>query len=199
MTEVDIANMALTKCGEEAVLVQIDDKTKAGRLCTQNYPIARRSTLAKHPWKFAITRVILDVNIDAKPAFGWQSAYLLPDNYIRTVSVNGHDEPWTREGNYLLTQLSGPINLRYVYDILEVDKYDPLFCDMLAADLANRICYAITQSDSRVNTVMQEAERIAKKARHTDAIEQSPQHLIADDFDEVRIGPNRGFVRDPMT
>lgn len=200
-TAVSIANAALTACGHESILVQIDDPCKEGRLCTQNYDLARRAVLAKQPWKFAILRVQLDLASDQTPVFGWASAFPVPEDYIRAVTVNDRWQEFVREGRYILCDDVGPINLRYVRDEEAVEKFDPLFFDAVALDLAVRICYSLTQSNDAVQRVTQMMQDNIRKARFTDAIEQSMQLGVeADLYDEARMGGGRQARRfDPGT
>lgn len=193
MTVVDIANMALTHVGAEAVLVTMNDMTKEARLCSQNYDLARRAVLAGAMWKFALTRAKIDRDTTEDPAFGFSARFQIPQDYIRALTVNGNHTGWVREGVYLLCNEAGPINLRYIYDNTLTEQFDPLFADCVALDLATRICYSLTQSDDRAETIKKDLVMKTRKARHTDSCDQGLQHIEATDFEEARISAPRGF------
>ena len=184
---VDIANAALNACGSDDVLVTLDDANKSGRLCKQNYDFARRAVLAKHPWKFANKRVVIDLDTSDTPAFGWTSRYLLPEDYIRAICVNDRYEEWEREGRYILCNESTAINLKYTSDEQDVAIFDPLFLDAVAYDLALRIVYPLTQSNDRVETIGKMYTTAIRKARFSDSFDKSMSQIQADLYDDARI------------
>lgn len=188
MTTVDIANQAIQLCGADAVLVTLDDVNKEARLCRNTYDIARRACLQRHPWKFSIKRVQLDADTGVVPAFGYTYSYPVPDDYIRIVSINDiYGNDWVREARYILYNGSGPINVRYVFDISTVELFDPLFIDSLTAELAARIVYPLTQSNDRLEKIVEAAKIALRYAKRADAIEQSMQSIEADTFVNARI------------
>ena len=195
MTTVDICNMALTYCGSDDVLTTMNDATKSARLCSQNYDIARQCVLQRSPWKFAIKRAQVNLDTTETPVFGYTARFQLPEDYIRIVSVNERLIEFTCEGNYLLCNESGPINLRYVRNETAVELFDPLFIDALALDLAERIVYALTQSNERLAEIKKQAREKLAKARFTDAIEQSVIAQIANTYTDARrsIAPSRDY------
>lgn len=184
---VDIANAALNACGSDDVLVTLDDANKSGRLCKQNYDFARRAVLAKHPWKFANKRVILNRDTSDTPAFGFAYRFLLPENYIRAICVNDRYEQWEREGRYILCNDSDTINLKYTSDEQDVAIFDPLFLDAVALDLALRIVYPLSQSNDRVPTIAQLYKDTIRKARFSDSFDKSMSQIQADLYDDSRL------------
>lgn len=183
MTLVDIFNQAIVLCGSEAVLATVDDANKEARLCRLHYDQTRRACLQRHVWKFSTTRVNLDQDTSETPPFGFTARHLLPDNYIRMVQFNENwDEKWTREGRYLLSYNAAQIKLRYVFDEILIEKWDPLFADALVAELADRICYALTQSNDRKADAEMQARIAIKHAKRADAIEQAIQIIQAEEF-----------------
>lgn len=188
MTLVDIFNQALVLCGSEAVLATVDDANKEGRLCRLYYDQARRACLQRHVWKFATKRVNIEQDITETPAFGFTARHLVPEDYIRIVKFNENfEEKWTREGRYFLSYNSSTIKVRYVFDETLIEKWDPLFLDVVVAELANRICYALTQSNERKEDADMQARIAIKHAKRADAIEQSAPVMEADEFVMGRI------------
>lgn len=188
MTLVDIFNQAIVLCGSEAVLATVDDANKEARLCRLHYDTARRSCLQRHVWKFSTTRINLEQDTTEVPAFGFTARHLVPDNYIRIVKFNENfEEKWTREGRYFLSYNASTIRIRYVFDEIVIEKWDPLFTDAVIADLARRICYALTQSNDRLEEINAAARIAIKHAKRADAIEQSQPEMEADEFVMGRI------------
>lgn len=188
MTTVDIANLAIQLCGAEAVLVTLDDVNKEARLCRANYDQARRSVLSRHPWKFSILRVLVDVDTTFTPAFGYTAQYLLPDDYLRVVSIDDtYNGAWTREGRYMLYSGGSQMKLRYITDTQTIELFDPLFIDALVADMAKRIVYPLTQSNDRLQLIEETAKIVLRYAKRADAIEQSVIGIEAETFVDARI------------
>lgn len=188
MTLVDLFNQAIVLCGSEAVLATVDDANKEARLCRLHYDQARRACLQRHVWKFSTTRVVIDQDLSEIPPFGFTARHLVPDNYIRIVKFNENfEEKWTREGRYFLSYNAAPIRVRYVFDEILIEKWDPLFIDALIAELAKRICYALTQSNDRLADADTMARIAIKHAKRADAIEQSAPEMEADEFVMGRI------------
>ena len=188
MTTVDIANQAITLCGSEAVLITLDDVNKEARLCRLNYDQSRRAVLQRHPWKFSILRVLVDLDTTEVPAYGYTGRYLMPDDYIRVVSIDDtYSGAWVREGRYMLYSGGGQMKLRYVSDLTALELFDPLFVDALVADLAKRICYPLTQSNDRLKLIEEASKLAIRHAKRADAIEQSMIGVEADLFVDSRI------------
>lgn len=188
MTIVDIWNLALQLCGNETVILTVDDVNKATRLCRTSYDQARRALLQRHPWKFAAKRVIVDLDTSEVPAFGYSGRYLLPDDYIRVITIDEDwQAQWTREGRYILYSSGAAIKLRYVVDESDIEKFDPLFISALVAELASLIVYPLTQSNERRNEVTEAAKLALRHAKRANAIEQAPQSLDATYYEEGRL------------
>ena len=109
-TILDICNAALNACGSDDVLTGLNngvitDANKSGRLCNQNYNLARRAVLAKHPWKFSIVRVVIPIVADVtlQPPFGGRNACSLlphiniqpPYPWIPPISGRAKGLSWT--------------------------------------------------------------------------------------------------------
>lgn len=185
--------------GAEPIITDLSDNTmKEARLCQGAYEDSRRTVLTLHPWKFAKKRTILDTPFVTSPAFDYSAQFALPDDCLQVRLVNDSDSRWAVESGYVLCNYTS-INLVYTWDQADPDKFHPQFIECLALHIAKTICYAYTQSNERETLMQKQFDQILAKARHTDAVQDSPPSLVANEFDNVRIGPNRGFVRDPMT
>jgi len=156
---VDICNLALDDLKQAPITNILTPTTSTEFICSRNYDTERRAALAAHPWRFAIKRIQLTPNPVTDPLFGYLYAYDLPVDYIRMVSV-GDDYIGDLRGereieNGQLLAVSGDVvfdgttkDVRYIYDITDVNRFSPLFIIYLRLRLAIRMSnkFSVTQS-----------------------------------------------------
>jgi hypothetical protein len=156
---VDICNLALDELKQAPIQSITTPKTDAEYICARNYDNVRREALMAHPFKFAIKRIQLSPNATKTPPFGYLYAYDLPVDYIRMVSV-GDDYIGDLRGereieDNCLLAVSGDVifdgstkNVRYIYDVVDVTKFSPLFVTYLRLKLAVRMSnkFSVTQA-----------------------------------------------------
>ena len=179
-SEVSICNLALSHLGE-ASITALSDNTKPARECNRLYAITRDMELRSHNWNFAMKRTML-ASDPTDPSWGYDKRYTLPVDLMRVVEVD-FDEDWRVEAGeladegarFLLTNLSGPIYIRYVARVTDPSVFDTLFINALAARLAVDLAVPLTQN----STIRQGAERThlraTQQAKAFDAIESSPR------------------------
>ena len=146
----DIGNLALDLLTAGTVQ-DIENPTDATEsLLNRWYDVTRRKLLREHPWNFASKRAILAASND-DPAFGYDSQFLLPTDFIRLNSIvdaEGYpigNEAYEIENGYLLYNAeAGQLRIKYIWDITDVSKFDPLFVDLLAIDLAMAIAFSVS-------------------------------------------------------
>lgn len=180
MSEVTICNRALTRVGE-ARITSLDDQTAAARLCKEIYPQVRDEELQSHPWNFARRRATL-VALAQAPAFGWSAQYPLPDDYLRLLALNGVEvdqlsEEFEVEGygdsdQVVLLCDADSAKIVYIKKVTDTSKFPPLFKKALSLSLAAEIATRIKDSQSLVESIIAERERISMpRARVVDARE----------------------------
>lgn len=130
-----------------------------------------------------------------------KNIFRLPAGYLRQVvnapkqgvnafmgaAVNRSQNDWEFEGNYILSEESTPIMLRFVADIQTVTKMDDMFCEGLAARIAMEACEAITNSTSKQQTCNNSYKLIMGEARIVNAVEIGPVQPPEDDYLTCRI------------
>ena len=89
------------------------------------------------------------------------------------------------EGRKLVTD-EGTAKIKYIAKITDPQQYDPSLIQALSARLASNIAYAITGSNSVVQTMFAKYEAEVKEARFNDATESATQRLEASDLIESR-------------
>jgi len=181
---VDICNLALQKVGAARIL-SITDNSREARSCSVAYDSCRRDELRKHPWNFAVKRVVLAPDT-AAPAFGFDYQFTLPADCLRVLLPRDNTLDWVVEGRKLLTNWSAsPIDisdtsgtalaLRYIADITDPVQFDATFYRMLALNLALAIVEEHTQSNQKKQFLMQEYTEELRLARRMNAFETLPK------------------------
>jgi hypothetical protein len=94
---------------------------------------------------------------------------------------------WVFENGYLLASNNDVVNLRFVADITDVSKMDPLFCEGLAARIALAVCEPLTQSTSKLAAIARVYDVFINDARTVNAIEQGTEQPPDDDYVTCRL------------
>lgn len=173
-SKVEIANRALQILGAKRIVSLTEDSRNARAINAAFEPV-KRAELRKHPWCFAIRRVQLAASSTA-PAFTKGNSFPLPSDFIRLLPPdpedNMNDLDWNIEGRNIITNDSAPLDVRYIYDVTDVNEMDVLFRESLAAKLAEQLCEEITQSNTKVATAGVFYKDVLAEARRTNAIEK---------------------------
>lgn len=171
---ISICNLALQKLGAKRI-VTFGDATKNSRLCEGFYSQAVDETLRAHPWNCAICRKELAVEGEA-PTFGWLYKYALPSSpyCLRVLRMQYLDYEFVIEGRFLLTN-EGTCRVVYVKRIIDPNEFDALLVEAIAARLATKLAYPVTQSLSLEDKMTKNFRTILGEARSVDAQEGTPQ------------------------
>lgn len=165
LTLTDIANQALNRIGEKAIM-SIDDLTlvtarKAKLVMEQTI----REVTAAHIWNGLKHRATLVRRVTA-PAFGWDYAYALPTDYVRLAKLNGvavtNDDPgdyFEIEGNSLLTD-EDEAKVQYVRFSLDPALYSALFTKALVTLWAAKLALTVRQDEPLAASLMQTYETV---------------------------------------
>jgi len=186
---VDICNSALIKLGSERINALTDDNKRA-RLCQEQYPKIVNRVLRSHLWTFAIKRATLST-VDPSFEFGDENAFLQPLDCIRVVGINSKYN-YTIEQRYILTGLES-VDLTYISKEVPEAYYDENFKEALACALAADLCYAITQSNTLKQSLLDECEFWTSQARSFNSQEISPQNYQFDQWTDSRVAGRGGL------
>lgn len=165
-----IVNRALTLLGSAQRISNITDPSGPAVTALALFDDARDATLTEHPWNFAIRRASLAADVDA-PEFGYAYAFTLPADYLRWLPWSRDDKAYARaeqEGNVLLADSVGPLNIRYIARIEDVAMWSPGFTEALAWKLATEMEEAIT--GSRTNGPGNGYDTALRKAKRSDGL-----------------------------
>lgn len=190
MTETDICNLALDIL-KEAPISSIDDQRPIGKWCKRNFATQRDAALSVASWNFARTRAAISADATA-PDFGWDYAYTLPGACIRALpltydgTVEGAPVAHEVERGKILTNLAGPIKVRYIERVESYDAYHPLFIDYLSARLARRMAHWLTGKTSFLQVAAGLMQQAWTEAWTVNAIEGDTPRPADDDWIDAR-------------
>jgi hypothetical protein len=170
-------------------LIDPDQDTRLTVAINAVWDIARKATLRCNTWNFAIERVSLPALSDA-PAFGYGYQFNLPGDFVRLADIDGpipQARDWKLEGGKLLGN-STPLQVIYVRDCTEVERWDDLFELALSYKIAELIAVQIT-GDANVKMECQQSFKdVFGDAQATDAQENPPQGFDDDPWVTARWG-----------
>jgi hypothetical protein len=154
---VDICNLALAHLGDEATVSSIDppEGSTQAEHCARFYPLARDALLEMHTWSFATKRVVLAQT--GTPPDSWEFSYALPSACIRAVALlmpESLDDSDTQDyiieiddtGDSRIYTDVEVATLRYITQVTDTTKFNPLFVNALSWLLASYLAGPITKS-----------------------------------------------------
>lgn len=124
-----------------------------------------------------------------------RNIFLLPNGFLRpapqdpkagNTSYLGaptglQDADWTYENGYIVSREVYPIPYRFIADMAEVNRFDDMFCEGMAARIAEEVCEELTQSTAKLQTIAVFYKTLMGEARIVDGIEagavQPPEDL----------------------
>jgi hypothetical protein len=194
----DIANLALDLLNAGTVNNIVTGTNPTEAMLRRWYDQARRKVLREHPWNFAIKRATLAASSTA-PAFEYSSAFPVPSDFIRLCVVQNGDgyiydrTSYTYENNSILINSdSGALRIRYVYDIEDVNKFDPLFVDLLVLELALCVAYKMSDNNTNIQRIGELQRMRSAVARAIDGQESPPQRReVSRNVTARRMGSSR--------
>lgn len=119
------------------------------------------------------------------PTFGYAYSFELPSDFIRVVDVNGGEVQYKIEAGYLLTD-SSYVALRYVKDQDTYTLWDAYAAKLLAAQIAEDCCVAITGSDSRMEQINKYRKQAKGGAQTVDGQEDGEDPPVMDTWELAR-------------
>jgi len=177
---IDCCNSALQRVGA-ATILSLSDNSPEARACSVAYDSNRRDELRKHPWNFAISRIVLAPDATA-PAFDYLYAFTLPSACLRVLRPKTPNLDWKVEGRKILTNDGNTLYLRYIADIEDAAQWDSSFYNVVAAALAIDIVEKLTQSNTKKQQLFAEYNDAIKMAKRMNAFESGPEEAPDDDW-----------------
>ena len=179
-SQTDICNLALDLLSAGTVNDTETPTTATESLLNRWYDQSRRKVLREHPWNFAIKRQELAASATA-PAFGYSAAFPVPADFVRLLRLDssdgqslGHTEYEVENGSILINTDATSLRLIYIYDITDVTKFDPMFVDLLAYEVALSVAFKVTESNTAIQRVAELQKSRGAMARAIDGQERPP-------------------------
>lgn len=182
-SQTEIINTALRKLGEKRIAA-LTDNTRSARLAADTFDHFRDVVLRAHTWNFATHRATLAASSTA-PDWGYTNSFPFPESpkkCLRMVEVNGESQDeangkWKVEGRAVVTNLTSPIEVRYIWKNVDYGDYDPLFDEALACRLAKEWAIDLTKRDSLKVAMDKDYLAALADARSVDGQEGTPEDL----------------------
>jgi hypothetical protein len=194
LSDVSIANSALSKIGAGSIIALTDD-TPAGYAVNARYAAIRDAELTRHVWRFSVKRAALSA-LSSTPSFGYAYEYQLPTDCLRLI-VAGQSSPgldvsefrsaadnldYTIEGRKILTDYPAPLYIRYVYRATDPTQFDNAFAEAFASRLAYELSTALSDSTSRKEAAWADYQAALRDAVRANALQQPAQYLADDSW-----------------
>jgi hypothetical protein len=191
---VTVANLALSKLGEDDQIRDPDQDSHAARSVRVVFEAIRRTTLRAGKFNFSLRREQLAAEAPTSPGyttpFPYANRFPLPSDCLRAIDVYDPGgvllERYNIEGGAILADSDGPLFVVFVRDVVEIGEWDDLFVGAFAAHLAFQIADRITGDRERKSDCWNEYRRRLKDAAGVDAKEDPPQEAYDSSWVTVR-------------
>lgn len=196
-----IYNNALLECGERE-LASLSENREPRRLLDRVWDGgAVDYCLGQGLWKFAKRTLELSPESSIAPDFGYQNAYEIPSDFIRTASLSADEYmqtpllQYTQEQSYWFADVS-PIYVSYVSNGAsyggDMSLWPMDFVRYMEAYLASMIIRRLSQNDSDWDRLFKLAAFRLKEARSSDAMESPTAFPPAGSWVSARRGRAAG-------
>ena len=156
--------------------------TSIEEVCNRWYDHTRRKLLRQHPWNFAIKRAELAAS-STTPLFGASAQFPVPADFLRLLRVVDADnqiissDAYFFENRALMFRWADDDVARIIYitDEEDVTKFDNLFIELLAVEIAMSIAYLVTQNNANIDRLSNIRKTLMASARAIDGQEQPPE------------------------
>lgn len=180
-TDVGIANTALRRLKANTI-TSFTEGTKSANCVNDLYDSVRDELLRAHNWNFATKREKLAQSATA-PAFGYDNAYSMPSDWIRTVSAHPDDsgigtvefkEENQDDQNVILCD-ADDVYLRYISRVTDPNRMPADFVKAFARSLAEAMAMDLANSNTVRAECEKEAEILLRRAKSSDAMGSTPE------------------------
>jgi len=173
-SKTEICNRALEWLGKDPV-TSIDSDQEPAKALRRVYDETRRSLLECHPWSFAVKRAAIPASATA-PTWGYANGFPLPSDFLRLLTVeNGPQfalEADPSGTQWIVTDASAPLNIKYIYDVTDTGRYPATFVDAFAARLAFDICEDVTGSNAKNQANADRAQAFLLEAKRINGLQK---------------------------
>jgi hypothetical protein len=178
---VQVCNLALSHLGQPAITSITAPKSESEQVCALWYDVTRQALLREYVWRFAKHRA--NISRSGTPLFDWASAYTLPPDFLRLLSVKGtievHQTDYydIEDGAILLQGNTATVPLRYIRDVTNVQSWDALFSILMSLTLALNMAYKFTLKKGLLDTLNNRYTLELPKAITVNSQERPPRRI----------------------
>lgn len=172
LTEVDIANRALTKLGSNTISSLTENNERARVMNTIFDPV-RDDLLRECPWNFALKDDTLAADA-AAPSFGFAARFAFPADMLYMKQTENLS-PYRLQGNFIHSNVENSLKIKYVSLVTDTSQYDTSFVEAFAAKLAYEAAPRITENTSLQQVLFQDYNLALIKAKKFDGQEDDAQ------------------------
>lgn len=186
-TDVEICNLALGRIGQKEIASISAPTTLEEDACALYYAPTRRELLRAFVFNFAKAYAVLTVSESVTPAFGFASAFALPNDYLRLLALGDHtindDVPaglYDIVNGYIYTDWeddTDSINISYIKDETSVTKWDASFVKLAYTQLAHNMAPKFTLKPSTRKDLADELRDLLLKAAAVAGQEKPPRRI----------------------
>lgn len=199
-SEVDIVNLALARLGQPPIAsIEGEDLAKPADIMARHYPVTRRRLLrGPRVYNFAKAYGAAPADGALTPAFGFGTAYKLPNDFLRLLGlgdVTENDDVLAEDydivGRHIYTDEgdASSLKLYYIKDETVVGMWDALFVNLMRLELAKDTAYAFTLKPSLITQLDDELKDVRLEAGAVAGQEKPPRRISRSKYlDGRRLG-----------
>ncbi|MBI2798969.1 MAG: hypothetical protein HYX63_01580 [Gammaproteobacteria bacterium] len=171
-SKVSICSNALLMLGVNPI-ASFDEDSQGAVLASNLWEDVKNATLRSHPWNCATKRVSLAPE-STTPAYEWPYSYLLPGDWLRTLSVGEEteDPAFVMENGRILFDES-ELKLRYVFKNDDLTTWDTLLILAQTTAMAVAFAYPVTKSAALQTSMETTLAQVLQKARGVNGSEDT--------------------------
>lgn len=174
-----VCNSALVRLNKQQ-MQSLDEATTSANACSVALPNAVSSVLAQNDWKSARKRAKIPA-YGVGPDFGFSYRYMIPNDFVRLVSVENADE-WEREGGFILSDTGPDLHMIYIAYPTQPGYLDPLIQEAIICTLAANLAMSLISDSSVVASWQSKAELAIARAKLNEQAGEKDIYLDLNDI-----------------
>lgn len=201
--KLSVYNSALMKLGSPRLLT-LTDNVPSRKTIDAIYTPAVEFCLEQAVWDWAVRSVKIDASTDVDPAFGYNNAFVQPDDMKKLVAISSEStlrnplEEFFDEGGYWFADCN-PLYISYVsldpaYG-WALGAWTEAFADMVAVRVAVVTCEPITQSTNKLVKLDGDFKTARSNAIAINNFDDAPKRFPQGRFTRARQGGWRSSRR----
>lgn len=189
----EVCNLALSWLAGGRIL-SLDDEGQEAQLCKANYDLSRKAVLEEREWTFAVKRLQLPAL--AEEPLVYSAAFLVPPDLLYSIAVTDPGSHGTRKPNppQIVHSFEGGkiyayldiINIKYIFDLTNTQKFSGLFDQTLAAHIAMNIAIPLTENKEHFTNMAGLYQINLDKAAASDGMQGTREKLDISQMEQSR-------------